>query len=125
MNALAALPLATATPGWAEADGPGVSFVPVTYYLGPWEYLRRRRRIRADVRGVVGPSDAVILRVGRRSPPAWSRSYAEGGGPTAWRLSAIRTTSLRQGRSCIRCARFSAGLTHHFFLGFLGFSWKI
>ena len=54
----------TATPGWAEADGAGVSFVPVTYYLGPWQYLRRRRRIRADVRGVVGPSDAVILRVG-------------------------------------------------------------
>ncbi len=55
--------VATPTPGWVEADGPGVSFAPVTYYLGPWQYLRRRRRIRADVQEVVGPSDAVILRV--------------------------------------------------------------
>jgi glycosyltransferase involved in cell wall biosynthesis len=52
------------TPGWARADGPGVSFVRVTYYLGPWQYLLRRRRVLSDVRGVVGPSDAVILRVG-------------------------------------------------------------
>jgi glycosyltransferase involved in cell wall biosynthesis len=55
--------VATPTPGWVEADGPGVSFAPVTFYLGPWQYLRRRRRIRADVQEVVGPSDAVILRV--------------------------------------------------------------
>jgi len=55
--------VAAAPPGWARADGPGVSFAPVTYYLGPWQYLKHRRRILADLRGVVGPSDAVILRV--------------------------------------------------------------
>ena len=54
----------TATPpGWTRADGPGVSFGPVTYYRGPWQYLLRRHRVRADVLGVVGPSDAVIFRV--------------------------------------------------------------
>jgi len=54
----------TATPpGWTRADGPGVSFAPVTYYRGPWQYLLRRHRVRADVLGVVGPSDAVIFRV--------------------------------------------------------------
>jgi len=54
----------SATLGMVRADGPCVSFAPVTNYLGPWQYLRRRRRVLADVRGVVGPSDAVILRVG-------------------------------------------------------------
>ena len=55
--------VAAVPPGWPCADGPGVSFAPVTYYLGPWQYFLRRHRVRADIRGVVGPSDAVILRV--------------------------------------------------------------
>src|SRR5271166_498791 len=38
-----------------------------------------------------------------------SAAYAERAGPTAWRLSATRTTSLRPGRSCIRCGHSSAG----------------
>ncbi len=55
--------VAAASPGWVRADGSGVSFISVTYYLGPWQYLLRRRRILADLRGAVGPSDAVIPRV--------------------------------------------------------------
>ena len=51
------------SPEWVRADGSGVSFVPLTYYVGPWQYLQRRHRILAELRGVVGPSDAVILRV--------------------------------------------------------------
>ena len=73
--------VAAATPGWAEADGPGVSFVPVTYYLGPWQYLRRRRRIRADVRGVLGPSDAVILRVCSQVAACLEPQLRRGGRP--------------------------------------------
>ncbi len=53
-----------AAPGWARVDGPGVSLFPVTYYVGPWQYLRRRRYVRADLRCALGPTDAVILRVG-------------------------------------------------------------
>lgn len=55
--------VAAVPPGWTRADGPGVSFAPVTYYLGSWQYLLHRHWVRADVRGAVGPSDAVILRV--------------------------------------------------------------
>jgi glycosyltransferase involved in cell wall biosynthesis len=54
--------VAAVPPGWTRADGPGVSFAPVTYYLGPWQYLLRRHRVRAEARDVVGPSDAVIFR---------------------------------------------------------------
>ncbi|MGA7498844.1 MAG: glycosyltransferase family 4 protein, partial [Isosphaeraceae bacterium] len=53
-----------ASPGWVRSDGSGVSFIPVTHYLGPWQYLLRRHRVRSDVRSAMGPSDAVILRVG-------------------------------------------------------------
>ncbi len=55
--------VATASAGWVRADGSGVSFIPVTYYVGPCQYLLRRRGIRGGLRGILGPSDAVILRV--------------------------------------------------------------
>jgi glycosyltransferase involved in cell wall biosynthesis len=53
----------SAADGWRRADGPGVSFAAVPYYLGPWQYLRRYRAVSRVVRNVVGPGDAVILRV--------------------------------------------------------------
>lgn len=46
-----------------RADGPGVSFAPVPYYVGPLQYARRIRTIRRALRGAAGPHDAVILRV--------------------------------------------------------------
>jgi len=75
--------VAAPTPGWVRTDGPGVSFVPVTYYLGPWQYLRCRRRILADVRGVVGPSDAVILRVGSQVAACLEPQLRRSGRPYA------------------------------------------
>lgn len=48
---------------WQRADGEHVSFAPVPYYLGPWQYLLRAWQVRRVVRGAVGPTDAVILRV--------------------------------------------------------------
>ncbi len=54
---------ATADSEWALADGPGMSFEPVTYYLGPWQFLRRRRGLRADLWGHVVLSDTFMLRV--------------------------------------------------------------
>jgi glycosyltransferase involved in cell wall biosynthesis len=47
-----------------RADGPGVCFVPVSYYLGVQQYVMRLPQIRRSVKNVVGPTDAVILRVG-------------------------------------------------------------
>ena len=49
---------------WKRADGEGVSFVAVPHYLGPWQYLLRARQVKGAVRHAVGPTDAVILRVG-------------------------------------------------------------
>ena len=49
---------------WTRADGEGVSFVAVPHYLGPWQYLLRARQVKGAVRHAVGPTDAVILRVG-------------------------------------------------------------
>ena len=33
------------TPGWTRADGDGVVFAPVPYYVGPWQYLRQMWRV--------------------------------------------------------------------------------
>jgi glycosyltransferase involved in cell wall biosynthesis len=53
-----------AVPGdWLRSDGPGVSFVPVPYYIGPIQYLRRRRQITRVLRQAVEPGDALILRL--------------------------------------------------------------
>ncbi|MCI0461836.1 MAG: glycosyltransferase family 4 protein [Gemmataceae bacterium] len=53
----------SAPAGWVRADGEGVSFAPVPYYLGPWQYLRRAWSVRRAARAAVGPDDAVIMRV--------------------------------------------------------------
>ena len=51
-------------PDYRRADGAGVSFVPVPYYLGVQQYVMRLPQIRRSVKNAVGPTDAVILRVG-------------------------------------------------------------
>jgi glycosyltransferase involved in cell wall biosynthesis len=48
---------------WIRADGPGVSFVPVPYYIGPMQYLRRRQEITRVLRRAVAPDEALILRL--------------------------------------------------------------
>jgi glycosyltransferase involved in cell wall biosynthesis len=47
-----------------RADGPGVRFAAVPYYVGPWQYFCKRRAVIAAVRRALGPDDAVIMRVG-------------------------------------------------------------
>ena len=49
---------------WQRADGPGVSFAAVPYYLGPWQYVRRRGQVWRAAQAAVGATDAVILRGG-------------------------------------------------------------
>ena len=51
-------------PDCDRSDGEGVSFVAVPYYIGPWQYLLQARQVQRAARKAVGPSDAVILRVG-------------------------------------------------------------
>ncbi|MEG4519585.1 MULTISPECIES: glycosyltransferase family 4 protein [unclassified Microcoleus] len=48
---------------WQRADGEGVSFVPIPYYTGAWQYLRKARQVKQVVRNAVSPGDAVILRL--------------------------------------------------------------
>jgi glycosyltransferase involved in cell wall biosynthesis len=50
-------------PGWKRADGEGVSFTAIPYYVGPWQYLLKARQVRLAARNAVGVNDAVIMRV--------------------------------------------------------------
>lgn len=48
---------------WQRADGEGVSFATIPYYLGPLQYLRKAWQVKQAARNAVGPDDAVILRL--------------------------------------------------------------
>ncbi|HEV8001551.1 MAG TPA: glycosyltransferase family 4 protein [Planctomycetaceae bacterium] len=56
-------PVSQAPAGVVRADGDGVAFAPVEYYIGPREYLRKVIAVRKSVVRGVGRSDAVMLRV--------------------------------------------------------------
>lgn len=47
-----------------RADGPGVRFTAIPYFIGPWQYLRRSGAVRNSVLAAVSPADAVLMRVG-------------------------------------------------------------
>ncbi len=47
---------------WQRADGDGVSFAALPFYIGPAQYLRQRRRLTHAALAAVGPADAVIFR---------------------------------------------------------------
>ncbi len=55
--------VADAPPDWQRADGEAVTFAPVPYYVGPWQYLLRARRVHEAVRSAITWREAVILRV--------------------------------------------------------------
>ncbi|HTU17126.1 MAG TPA: glycosyltransferase [Gemmataceae bacterium] len=55
--------VAAAPAGWNRADGDGVHFTALPYYHGPWQYLRKARRVARTARGAIDREDAVILRV--------------------------------------------------------------
>jgi glycosyltransferase involved in cell wall biosynthesis len=56
-------PVASIANGWTRADGEGVSFISIPYYVGLWQYLRRLRRIRQTLEEVARSAEAAILRV--------------------------------------------------------------
>ncbi len=57
------LPVAAPEGSWVRSDGGWVSFAPVTYYLGPYQFAMRRSAVRRSVCEAVYPEDAVIVRV--------------------------------------------------------------
>lgn len=48
---------------WRQANGEGVTFTPIPYYVGPWQYLLKAQQVKQVIRQAVQPQDAVILRV--------------------------------------------------------------
>lgn len=46
-----------------RADGEGVSFAPVPYYVGPVEFTKKAFAVRRAVQQAVSPEDSVILRI--------------------------------------------------------------
>ncbi len=46
-----------------RVDGPGVSILPISNYVGPWEYVRKLRQVRRDLAQASQHEGAVILRV--------------------------------------------------------------
>ncbi len=55
--------VATASPGWVRADGPGVSLVALPHYRGPAQYLVAYHGVGRAARAAVRDNDAVVLRV--------------------------------------------------------------
>ena len=55
----------TSRPGDHEkrADGPGIKFISIPYYLGPVQYSLKWLSVRRAVRKAIGPEDVVIMRV--------------------------------------------------------------
>lgn len=58
-------------PGALRADGPGIDFAAMPYFVGPLQYLRSYGRLKSALRGLVRANDAVMLRL-----PAWHVSSA-------------------------------------------------
>lgn len=50
-------------PAGYRADGPRVKFIEIPYYIGPFEYLKKRRLIRTAIADAVTGAEAYILRV--------------------------------------------------------------
>lgn len=46
-----------------RADGPGVSFIPLPMYVGPWQFLRHRKAITRLIDAALVPGMAVSVRV--------------------------------------------------------------
>ena len=67
---------------WVRADGPGVSFAAIPYYVGPWQYLRTLPRVwLAASRAARASGQAVILRAPSEIGALAARDLAARGAP--------------------------------------------
>ncbi len=46
---------------WTRVNDEGVTFAPVPYYVGPWQYLVQAHRVRRAVKASIADDDAVLL----------------------------------------------------------------
>lgn len=53
--------VAEPSPRAVQADGPGVGFAPLPYYIGPWQYLRQRASVRRAVAEAAAARPAAFL----------------------------------------------------------------
>jgi len=60
---------------WQRVDGSGVSLIPVPYYIGPWQYLRRRPRIMRVFLAAAKTAEAVIFRGGSSFSDGLTRAW--------------------------------------------------
>jgi glycosyltransferase involved in cell wall biosynthesis len=70
--------VAVASASWKRADGPGVSFELVPYYVGPLQYARKYFSVQASIRKAVQRADAIILRVSSPIARCVQREMAPG-----------------------------------------------
>jgi glycosyltransferase involved in cell wall biosynthesis len=56
-----------------QVDGDGITLLPISCYVGPWDYLRKARQVRNDIAAAAKHEGAVILRassqIGNRLEP--------------------------------------------------------
>lgn len=50
-------------PGAKRADGDGIEFAALPYYVGPWQYLMRLGALKLAVANAIRPDDALLIRV--------------------------------------------------------------
>ncbi len=48
---------------WRRADDDRVSYVQVPYYIGPWQYLKKRSKVTQVLKNSLREDDAILLRV--------------------------------------------------------------
>jgi glycosyltransferase involved in cell wall biosynthesis len=73
----------TIVPGWRRTDGPGVSFIEMPFYLGPWDFCRQLAQIRRVAMRAVAMADAIILRVPSAIAPSIGRMLGRNQRPYA------------------------------------------
>ncbi len=78
-----ATPQAEVDSSYRQVNGPSVDVIPIPDYLGPWQYLKVRHLVRANLRALLHEPDAFLCRVGSRLasdliPALWrsGRPYA-------------------------------------------------
>lgn len=55
--------VASVPENWQQANGEGVSFAAIPYYVGPYQYLLKARQVKQAARNAVSQTDAVIFRL--------------------------------------------------------------
>jgi glycosyltransferase involved in cell wall biosynthesis len=58
-----AKPVSEPPPGWAKATGPGITAVPVPYFVGPKEYVKKYSSVKRTIAKAVAEAEAFQLRI--------------------------------------------------------------